>query len=194
MASGAGPAKPGRGRGCRWGCGGCLGLSVLAACVVLGGFVAMRALRPDPKELYSGASDPVAEAAVSQALSDVGVEGARVSVIPIKGSQEQLAYIVLDDSAGFSASELAQGGEQGFANALRQLDEANRSQDLNIGQVAMEYRDETGEPMFVVATPQEDIQAFAAGEIDRDQLLAGTEVDLSNLLGGIDELSQSVGQ
>lgn len=194
MAEGASRQKSRSGRGCLWGCGGCLGLVIASACLVVAGFVIIRALRPNPEVLFSGASDPVAEAAVENALNNAGIFGARVTVIPTKGSDEQLAYVVLDEMSGFSMEGLAEGGDEGLANALLQLDAANRSQDLNIGQVAMEYRDERGEPLFVVATDQEDIEAFAAGEISREELLAGTELDLSNLLGGIDALSETSGQ
>lgn len=101
---------------------------------------------------------------------------------------------MLDDAAGLSAGELGQGGEQGLARALQEIDAANREQGLKIGQVAMEYQDESGQPLFVVAAEEEDIGAFAAGEIDREQLLGGTEVGLSNLLGGIEAMSQAEGQ
>lgn len=184
---------PRRGRGCLWGCGGCLGILVASVCVIAAGILILRALRPDPEKLYAGASDPVAEAAIENVLINAGVQGAQVTVIPTKGGDDQLAYIVLDESSGFSADNLAQGGDAGLANALLQLDSANKAQELNIGPVAMEYRDQSGEPLFVVATDQENIQAFASGEISREELLAGTEIDLTNLLGGIDALSESTG-
>jgi hypothetical protein len=166
---------------------------VASICVVVAGFFVVRALRPNPEKLYAGASDPVAEAAIENVLFNAGVQGARVTVIPTKGGDDQLAYIVLDESSGFSADSLARGGDAGLANALLQLDAANRSQDLNIGPVAMEYRDGSGEALFVVATDQENIQAFASGEMSREELLAGTEIDLTNLLGGIDALSETTG-
>jgi len=82
----------------------------------------------------------------------------------------------------------------GLANALLQLDQANRDQNLNIGPVAMEYRDANGDPVIVVATEESQISAFAAGQISREELLAGTEVDLSSILGGVEALSGAAGQ
>lgn len=194
MANSTAPGKPKRSRGCLWGCGGCLGLIAASLCLMVAGYFVLRALRPNPTELLSGASDPVAEAAVESALVSAGVQGAKVTVIPLKGSDQQLVYVVFDEASGFSMEGLAQGGDQGLANALLQLDAANRSQGLNLGPVALEYRDETGAPLLVVATDQENIGAYAAGQISREELLAGTDIDLTNLLGGIDALYNAAGQ
>ena len=104
------------------------------------------------------------------------------------------SQLVLDEASGSSMGGLTQGGDMGLASTLLQLDAANRSQNLNIGSVAMEYRDESGEPLFVVATDQEKMSAFAAGEISKEELLLGTDIGLSNLLGGIGALSDAAGQ
>ncbi len=188
--------KPGGrrgGRGCLWGCFGCLGLLAITVCVLAAAWALFAAMGPNPRKLYSGASDPVAEAALEEALANAGLYGAGITVLPIKGSSQQLAYIVLDEARGFSAADLAAGGDQGFLQVLQEIDTANRSQGLGIGQVAMEYRDESGEPLFVVAADQAGIQAFAAGEIDREELLRNTEVDLSNLLAGYEAFSEASG-
>ena len=194
MTEGTAPENSKRGSGCLRGCGGCLGLIAASLLIVIAAFMILRARRPNPKELFSGASDPVAEAAIENVLTRAGVHGAQVTVIPIKGSDKQLAFIVLNEASGFSMGSLAQGGDQGLASALLGIDAANRSQNLNIGSVAMEYRDESGEPLFVVATDQDKMSAFAAGEISKEELLLGTDIGLSNLLGGIGALSDAAGQ
>jgi hypothetical protein len=154
----------------------------------------LRALRPDPEKLFSGASDPFAESVLENLLINAGVQGAQVTVIPIKDSDKQLAYIVFDDSSGVSMGNLLQGGDEGLASVLLQLDEVNRTQNLNIGPVAMEYRGESGDPLFTVVTDQENISAFAAGEISQEELLSGTDIGLDNLLGGIDLFSDASDQ
>lgn len=188
------PESSKRGGGCSRGCGRCLGIVVVALAVVVIAFVALRALRPNPNKLFSGASDPFAEAALENLLINAGVQGAQVTVIPVKGSDKQLAYIVFDDSSGFSMGDLTRGGDEGLGNVLLQLDAVNRSQNLNIGPVAMEYRGEGGDPLFVVVTDQDNISAFAAGEMSREELLSGTDIDLSNILSGVDLLSDASGQ
>lgn len=194
MTEDTAPDNSKRGGGCLGGCGRCLGIIVGGLAIVVLAFVVLRALRPDPNKLFSGASDPFAEAVLEDMLISAGVQGAQVTVIPIKGSDKQLAYIVFDDSSGLSMGSLTRGGEENLAGALLQLDAANRSQDLNIGPVAMEYRGESGEPLFSVVTDQEDISAFADGEMSREELLSNTDINLANLLDGVDLLSNASGQ
>ncbi len=158
--------------------------------VSVGVIAVLQRLGPDPEQLLSGPVDPVASAAYQEVFAASGFEGVQVRVIPITGSDEQLAYIVLDETAGFSGADTLEGNEAAIDNAIRGLAEVNRSQDLGVGTVAVEYRDETGQSLFTFAARQETIEAYADGEITRDELLSETEVDLSSFLGQLQRLAE----
>jgi hypothetical protein len=147
---------------------------------------------PTSDDLAGGAPDPVASAALSSALSEAGLQGARALVFPIRGSDEQFAYIVLDDAAGFAGADTVQGNEQAFLAALQGLSEANQEQDLRVGLVAMEYRDESGTTLFSVASSQENVEAYAAGAISKEEFLTGADADLTSLLAQIPKLAEGV--
>ena len=178
----------------RRGCLGCLGAFVLLVVVSVGVVAVVRLLGADTEELLSGPYDPVASAAYQEVLAASGFDGAQVRVIPIKGSDEQLAYIVLDETAGFSGADTVEGNEAAIDNAIRGLAEANRSQDLGVGVVAVEYRDETGQSLFTFAARQETVEAYADGEITRDELLSETEVDLSSFLSQVQQLAEAASE
>jgi hypothetical protein len=151
-------------------------------------------LGPSPDDLAGGAPDPVASAALTLTLNEAGLEGARALVFPIRGSDQQFAYIVLDDAAGFAGADTVAGNEQAFVSAIEGLSEANREGDLNLGVVAMEYRDESGATLFSVAASQENVEAYASGAIGKEQFLKGADADLSSLLSQFPELVDGVTQ
>lgn len=175
-------------------CLGCLGASVFLVLLSVGVVALVQRLGPDPEELLSGPIDPVASAAYQEVLEASGFDGARVRVIPIKGSDEQLAYIIFDETSGFSGADNLEENEAAIDNAIRGLAEANRSQDLGVGAVAVEYRDETGESLFTFAARQETVEAYADGEITREELLSETEVDFSSFLSQVQQLAEEVSE
>lgn len=175
-------------------CLGCLGALVLVVLVSAGALAVVQRLGPDPEELLSGPVDPVASAAYQEVLEASGFDGAQVRVIPIKGSDEQLAYIIFDETSGFSGADTLEENEAAIDNAIRGLAAANISQDLGVGAVAVEYRDETGESLFTFAARQETIEAYADGEITRDELLSETDVDLSSFLSQVQQLAEEVSE
>ena len=171
-------------------CLGCFGAIVILVLLSVGVIALIQRLGPDPEDLLSGPIDPVASAAFQEVFVASGFDGVQVRVIPIKGSDEQLAYIILDETAGFSGADTLEGNETAIDNAIRGLAEANSSQDLGVGTVAVEYRDETGQNLFTFAARQETIEAYADGDITRDELLSETEVDLSSFLSQVQQLAE----
>jgi hypothetical protein len=137
----------------------------------------MAAIRPDARVLYGAAPDPVASAHLNSILDDAGLEGTNALVIPIKGEAGQIAIITLDESAGFQGTNA-----EGFDSLVRSLAQANQEGGYNISRVALDYRDPEGNDLFAVTVDQDSVEAYANGEITRRQLLANTDVDLSNLL------------
>lgn len=190
MAETPEPQQRSRGRkGCLT-CLGCFGILLVVSLVLVGAVTVILNLGPDTEELLSGPIDPVASAAYEQVFAVSGFDGAQVRVIPLKGSDEQLAYIVLDETAGFSGAGTAEGNLAAINSAIIGLANANRAQDLGVSAVAVEYRDETGNRLFTFAAPQESIESYADGDISQEQLLSETEVDLSSFLSQVQQLAE----
>jgi len=182
------PRKTRRGCFC---CGVPVAVGGLCLCVALFAFFVLpNVIGPSPDDLAGDAPDPVASAALTLMLNESGLEGARALVFPIRGSDQQFAYIILDDAAGFACAECVEGSEQAFHAAVTGLSEANREGDLRLGVVAMEYRDESGATLFSVATSQDNVEAYASGAIGKEQFLSSADADLSSLLAQIPELAE----
>lgn len=179
------PAKKGRG------CLGCAGaIVVIIALCAAAWFLAptvMTALglsSPGAEELYSGAPDLFAGRAVEEVLVDSGVEGASVTVIPIKGSDGQLAVITLHDASSINWSESG-SAEEGFLHTVQALSRAN-GQGLRVERAVIDVRGENGQPFIAITASQDSIDAYANGEISRDEFVASVDADLDSLLDLVD--------
>ncbi len=184
--------KKSRGRGCCFLGGGCLALFALFVCLAGGAVLALPAvvayLRPDASVHYASAPDPVASAHLNSLLDEAGLDGASALVIPITGEAGQIAIITLDESAGFQGTD-----EAGFDELVRGLAQANRDGDYGISRVALDYRDPDGNDLLAVTVDQANLEAYANGQITRRELLANTDVDLSNLLAAFQTYTDAEG-
>lgn len=172
----------------RRGCFGCLALIgitiLLGGVLVFAGPSLMRAIGvagPTAEEIYSGAVDPVASTEVEEILTTAGVTGARARVIPMKGGDSNVALITLDGSAGALGTGSESGNEQAFEEIIRELAAADEA-GMNLSHVVVDYRDENGESVISFGASQDDINAYAAGELARNQFLYQVEVDFSRLI------------
>jgi hypothetical protein len=177
------PSKPKKRSTGRLACGGCLALLAAGLGLILcvGGIFAARAfgiIGPDAEDLYSGAPDLVASAAVDQALLEAGLENAQAVVIPIKGSDGQIAVITVDQSTSTAGSS----PEEAFDQALRGMAAANQAGGHRIERVTLDLRDENGEPGIALTAPQDKVDAYANGEISRQELMGQSAVDLSAII------------
>ena len=182
-----GAARP-RSRWRRWGCIGCLALGGLLSCCLVatiffgpGIWGRLGLFRTSAEELYSGAPDPYASQVLTQMLTEAGVPGARAVVIPIKGSDGQIAVITLDRSAGFDGTGSASGNEMMLMDVLQRMREDNQMEMLGIDRVSVDYRDENGGNLIAITAPQESLEAYAQGELSRKQVLEKLDIGLPTL-------------
>jgi len=137
--------------------------------------------RTSAEDLYSGASDPYASQIVTQILIDAGVPGARAVVVPIKGSDGQIAVITLDSSAGFDGTGTASGNEMVLMDVLQRMREDNRMEMLGIERVSVDYRDENGGNLLAITASQESLEAFSQGQLTRKQVLKDVDIGFPTL-------------
>ena len=179
-------------RGCR-GCLGCLAaVAGIAVLVVLVVWFAPSILRwtglsgPGAEVLYAGAPDRLAGEALSESLDSAGIEGVDALVIPISGSEGQIAVFTVRSDLAAPGATTEEEANAAFMEALRGLAEANRSGDLGIEQVAVDLPDESGGSLITLTAPQAAVEAYADGSITRREFLAQVDVDLSNLVGALE--------
>ncbi len=189
----------GRNRGCL-ACLGCLGLTAcLAAVLVAVVLFAPGLLRkvgifgPGPEERFSGAADPVGTEMVAQVLDDAGFEGVDVVVMPVQGSQGQVAILTLTEASRLGSIESTASGEEQFLSLVQGFSRANREGDLRIQTVALDYQGEDGQSLISVAVAQGAVDAYAAGKISRREFVRQVEVNFSNLISAA-ELQQLIAE
>lgn len=173
----------------RSGCRGCLVTLAVAAvllvmcagCLLLTPFLlrALDIIPPTAEELYSAAPDPVASAEVERTLVDAGISGAKSYVLPIKGTDKQLAVVQFDNSVKFEPKETA-GDEGAIMAAINGLAKINQS-GANVDRTVLSYLDPNGKPFFSFTAAQKDIEAFANKEMTRAEFLSKVDASLSGL-------------
>jgi len=148
-------------------------------------------LEPSAEELFAGSKDPVATEAVNTMLDTAGVEGVEALVIPIAGSEGQLAVFTIDTDASAGGISTQAEAEIFLTDTLSQLAKTNRDNDLGIEHVAIDLLGDSGENLLTFTAPQLFVEAYADGSISRREFLSHLEIDFSNLLS-VEELRQLI--
>lgn len=183
-------AEAANGSAGRGGCG-CLGRGCLTGLLIVGLLAVALLVAPtllrragllggDPERLYAAAPDRAAAATLNEVLEAGGIEGAQVMVIPIEGRTGQIAIVTLDGSSLVTDTEGP--AEEALRDLLGNLSAANTQHDMRIERVALDFRGESGEPLLGLTAPQEAVEAYAAGQISRQDFLGQVDVDLTNLI------------
>ncbi len=124
--------------------------------------------------VLAGAPDRAAAQQVTQAFQAAGYSttGTELYMVPVAGTTESMAILVLDESQGFTFTRSGTGDPvKDFANAL-----AN-AQDVNVKRAAIVYRGADGEEVATVTSSMDDLKAYAQGSMTPQQL--GAKLDVS---------------
>jgi hypothetical protein len=148
-------------------------------------------LGPSAEELFAGSKDPVATEAVNRVLDTAGIEGVEAMVIPIAGSEGQLAVFTVDADATAGGIATQAEAEIFLTDTLSQLARTNRENNLGIEHVAIDLLGDSGENLLAFTAPQSVVEAYAEGTISRRQFLSQVEIDFSNLISA-EELRQLI--
>jgi hypothetical protein len=148
-------------------------------------------LGPSAEELFAGSKDPVATEAVNRVLDTAGIEGVEAMVIPIAGSEGQLAVFTVDADATAGGIATQAEAEIFLKDTLSQLARTNRENNLGIEHVAIDLLGDSGENLLAFTAPQSVVEAYAEGTISRRQFLSQVEIDFSNLISA-EELRQLI--
>jgi hypothetical protein len=147
--------------------------------LAIGGIAAAVAFRipqqlglvPDPNRLLAGTPDRAAAADLTAELSAAGIDttGLTIYVLTVEGSQGTLAYAVLDPSAGFAFPAASTGGDSNpIFRMFTTLAESPTIDAAGVEQIAVEYRDESGQRLGTFTAKTAAIRDLAAGRIDSE--------------------------
>ena len=148
-------------------------------------------MEPSAEELFAGSRDPIATEAVNTMLDTAGIEGVEAMVIPIAGSEGQLAVFTVDANATAGGIATQAEAEIFLTDTLSQLAKTNRENGLGIEHVAIDLLGDSGENLLAFTAPQSVVEAYADGSISRREFLSHIEVDFSNLISA-EELRQLI--
>ena len=184
-------------------CAGCLlipliSLACLASAYFIGPQIAgwLGIFGKEAAEVYELAPDLVASDNLAQVFDELGIPGVKVYVIPIKGQSTQGAFIILDASAGYQGLNPLEEKDDLFLFILQDITRRNRSENLRLSHLTVEYRDEVGESAFTFTADQALIEDYADGLISRDEFFGSMEIDLLNTMEylGIEGLLEEIQQ
>jgi hypothetical protein len=131
----------------------------------------------EAKEVYEAAPDLAASESLTQTFSELGIPGVRVYVIPIKGQPTQGAFIILDASAGYVGMDPLDTEDDMLLLILQDITRRNRTENLRLAHVTVDYRDEFGETATAFTVEQDLVEKFADGLITQREFFAQTEID-----------------
>lgn len=183
------PPKRHRLRGC------CLGTLLLilvlgAAGVFISPLPQRWGLRRSPAErAFEPEPDRAASVALTLELEEAGIDtrGLFLYVLPYAdGQQGAVLYAVLDDAEGFRFPD--RRNPDAVLDYLALLAVAETTSASGVQQVAVDYRDSSGNQIAVLTAPTQAIVAFAQGQMSREDFMQELEgkIDLASLtIGGV---------
>jgi hypothetical protein len=167
------PPTPARGRGCLFRSFltvlVVLLVLVASAGVLLARLPAQLGIWPSGSSLLAGTPDRTGAAAILDELraDNIDTTGITLYVLPVAGEDSTLAYAVLDTRAGFHFPASVPGGPASLPNLFARLADGTAVTDARVAQVAIEYRDPSGQTLGVLTASVANIHAFVTGTIDQ---------------------------
>jgi len=194
------PTPPKKKRGWCF-CAGCLLIPVVSIlCLVSVYFLGpplanwLGIFGPEAKEVYEAAPDLAASESLTNTFSELGIPGVRVYVIPIKDQPTQGAFIILDASAGYVGMDPLDTEDDMLLLILQDITHRNRTENLRLAHVTVDYRDEFGETATAFTADQELVEEYADGLITQRGFFGQIKIDLIGTMQylGIDGLLEEI--
>ena len=168
---------------------GCL-ISLLVIVVILGiaGIVLFRVpqkiglVKSPAEKMYSQAADTEKAALVVAGLQQYGVKmnGVEVYVMPVKDTDHNTAFIILDSSKGFNFNN---SGIHDPIAAFVSI--ALQAQQQGINRAAVVYYDEQGKALLTVTAATGDVVAYSQGKMTKEQLMKKVDIGANDPMGVI---------
>lgn len=186
-----------------WCCAGCILIPLVSILCLVGVYFVGPSLAAwlgifgkEAQEVYEAAPDLEASQSLTNTFSELGIPGVRVYVIPLKGQATQGAFIILDGSAGYQGLDPLQAKDDILYLILKDITRRNRTENLRLSHVTVDFRDELGETATSFTMDQELVEEYADGLITREEFFGQIKIDLIGTLQyiGIDGLLEEIQQ
>ena len=175
-----------------------IGLSILGLLVLiiaLGAALYFRVpqkiglVKSPAEQLLQGTLDKEKAAGVMQSLQSAGVntKGVEVYVLPVAGTDREMAIVVLDASQGFNFT-----GSSGVDPVKEFIKAISEAQKLGIDRGAIQYRDETGKELLTVTVPTDAVVAYSQGRMTDQQLMSQVDAGAGDLPALLTQLQQLI--
>ena len=141
-------------------------------------------IKSPAEQLFTVTPDREKAAAVMEDLEQAGLNtrGVEVYVLPVSGTDHNVAMIVLDASKGFDFNNYSSADPvKDFLTALSQVPPEG------INRAAVAYYDEEGRQLIAATLPADAIVAYSQGKLTDRQLMEKVNV-------GTDDLTAFIGQ
>ena len=168
---------------------GCL-ISLLVIVVILGiaGIVLFRVpqkiglVKSPAEKMYAQAADTEKAAMVVGGLQKYGMKmnGVEVYVMPVKDTDHNTAFIILDSSKGFNFNS---SGIHDPIAAFVAI--ASQAQQQGINRAAVVYYDEQGKALLTVTAATSDVLAYSQGKMTKEQLMKKVDLGANDPMGVI---------
>ncbi|TFG48474.1 MAG: hypothetical protein E4H33_04110 [Anaerolineales bacterium] len=184
-----------------WCCAGCIIIPLVSIlCLVSAYFIGpplaswLGIFGKEAKEVYEAAPDLAASESLTNTFENLGIPGVRVYVIPIKDQPTQGAFIILDASAGYQGMDPLNTNNNIFLLILQDITARNRSENLRLAHITVDFRDEYGETATAFTADQELVEDYADGLITQKGFFGQIEIDFLGTLKylGIDGILEEI--
>jgi hypothetical protein len=141
------------------------------------------------ERLLASTPDSEKAAAIMDDLEQAGLatRGVEVYVLPMSGTDDNLAIIVLDASKGFDINDFQ--GQDPVKDLLAAVSGAEKD---GINRAAVAYFDEAGKPLVTATVPTDVVTAYTQGKLTDRQLMEKVDVGTDNLPALIGDIQEQL--
>jgi hypothetical protein len=146
-------------------------------------------IKSPAEKMFATTPDREKAATIMTNLQQAGLNtnGVEVYVMPVAGTNDNVAMVVLDTSKGFDI------GNSKSADPVKDfLKVMSAAQADGVNRAAVVYYNEDGKALVTATVPTADALAFSQGKITSQQLMAKVDVGTDDITGFISEITRQL--
>jgi hypothetical protein len=117
----------------------------------------------------------------------LNTNGVEVYVVPVAGTNDNVAMVVLDASKGFDISKSKSSDPvKDFLKVM------SAAQADGVNRTGVAYIDEEGKQLVTATVPMDAVAAYAKGTMTTEQLMKKVDVGTDDVMGFISEISKEL--
>jgi uncharacterized protein (UPF0333 family) len=146
-------------------------------------------IKSPAEKMFATTPDRAKAATIMTNLQQAGLNtnGVEVYVMPVAGTDHNVAMVVLDASKGFDI------GASKSADPVKDfLKVVSAAQADGVNRAAVVYYNENGKALVTATVPTADALAFSQGKITSQQLMKKVDVGANDVAGFISEITKQL--